>query len=185
MMEVTKVSEIIEAAFLDVERDNNCTLHQAELIDHSPEREVSDAEWQHAKDIDQETDWRRVPAAALDECGAAMSHATPKSWRFYLPAYMRRALSLLDAHILETWLPGSIIHHLTYSNDPAGQGLYSLERFTTLTSAQGDAVKGFLEYVRDYPAPRTSYGRAAELALRKYWGLNENDRPQGPGIVRP
>jgi hypothetical protein len=184
-MSRAKLDEVLEAAFIGVERDDACTLHQAELIDRTPEREVADAEWSHARDIDQATDWRQVPSAALDECGAAMSHATPQSWRFYLPAYKRRALDLLDIQLLETWLPGSVIHHLTFSSQFAGQVSYKLDRFETLSTAQGRAVRIFLEYIRDYPCAVASYRRDAELALLKYWGLVEEKRPLRPKIILP
>jgi len=183
-MDRVRLDGIIEAAFMGVLRDDECTLHQAELIDHSPERDVSDAEWLHAKEIDVATDWREVPSAALDQCGAAMSHATPNSWRFYLPAYMRRALGLLDATILETWIPGSVLSHLTFSQKYAGQVPYLLERFETLNDAQGKAVCAFLEYVREYPCVVAPYRQDADLALRQYWGLHTANRPRGQ-IVLP
>jgi hypothetical protein len=43
-------------------------------------------------------------------------------------------------------------------------------------------VRAFLEYVRDYPAARTSYSREAGIALQKYWGLEEQNRPTGPNL---
>lgn len=62
-MSTRKLNEILEAAFMGVERDDACTLHQAELIDHTLERDISAAEWSHAKEIDQPTDWRQVSSA--------------------------------------------------------------------------------------------------------------------------
>lgn len=41
----------IEAAFLDVERDEDCTLR---WLNWSMSREISDAEWQTAKNQNQE-----------------------------------------------------------------------------------------------------------------------------------
>ncbi len=38
------------------------------------------------------TNWPDVPARSVDECDAALSHATAASWLFYIPAYMKRAL---------------------------------------------------------------------------------------------
>jgi hypothetical protein len=184
-MDMTSLDFAIETAFLGVERDEDCTLHQAQLSDQGMRRDISDAEWQSAKDRDPERDWRQVPAAALDECDAALSHATAQSWRFYLPAYMSRALRLLDADILSTWFPGSVIHHLTYPGKSPGLESHVLDRFKTLNTSQGQAVKLFLQYIRDYPATRTSYRRDAELALRKYWELDEERRPQEPKIILP
>jgi hypothetical protein len=183
MMDIGFVDATIEAAFAGVERDEECTLHQAQLSDQTMDREISATEWRNAKARDQATDWRDVPDADLDKCDAALSHATPKCWRFYLPAYMRRAMRLLDASILETWFPGSVVSHLSYSSKSLKA--YTLERFEMLDIAQQDAVKTFLEYVRDYPASGTSYRREADLAIRKYWGLERKDRPAGPKIVLP
>ena len=90
------VIALIEAAFTDVGRDEDCTLHQAQLADQSMSREISQEEWDAEKLRDPETDWREVPAESLDECSAALSHASPQSWLFYIPAYMRRALELWD-----------------------------------------------------------------------------------------
>lgn len=182
-MDLATLDATIEAAFLDVERDEDCTLHQAQLIDDAIRREIPHAELQAAKDKDPETDWRRVPATYLDECDAALSHATPQSWRFYVPAYMRRALHLLDATILETELPGSVIFHLTYSDEYPGDCSYHLERFKLLNAAQGQAVRLFLEYIRDYPAEQSYNQQDAKLALRKYWELDERKRPQGTKLI--
>src|SRR5262245_36690140 len=96
-------------------------------------REISQEEWDAEKLRDPETDWRGVPADSLDECPAALSHASPQSWLFYLPAYMRYALELLATDALEAAdLPSSVIFHLTYDDKPPLQG-YVLDRFRQLT----------------------------------------------------
>ena len=182
-MDIATVDAAIEAAFAGVERDEECTLHQAQLRDHTLDREIAETEWDEAKARDRATDWLDVPDADLDECDAALSHATPECWRFYLPAYMRRALRLLDASITETWFPGSVVSHLSCPSKSL-EG-YVLERFELLNAAQQKAVRTFLEYIRDYPAPRTSYRREAEIALQRYWGLEAQNRPTGPKIILP
>jgi hypothetical protein len=184
-MDLESLDAEIEAAFRNVERDEDCTLHQAQLSDQGMRREISDTEWRAAKAKDQETDWRRVPASFLDECDAALSHATPQGWRFYMPAFMRRALQLLDTDIMKTMLPGSVIFHLTYRDKAPGDAAYALERFNTITVAQSQAVTSFLEYIRDHPTSVTSCQGDAELALRKFWGLDRQKRPQGPKIILP
>ena len=182
-MDIEFVNATIEAAFAGVKRDEECTLHQAQLSDETMDREIPETEWQAAKAHDRATDWRDVPDDDLDKCDAALSHAMPGCWRFYLPEYMRRALRLLDASISETWFPGSVIAHLSYPSKQ--QEGYILERSELLDAAQQKAVRTFLEYVRDYPAPRTSYRREAELALHKYWGLDQKDRPTRRKIILP
>jgi hypothetical protein len=182
-MDMATVDAAIEAAFARVECDEECTLHQAQLLDQTMDRKISEEEWREAKDRDEATDWLNVPDADLDECDTALSHSTPQCWRFYLPAYMRRAMRLLGASILETWFPGSVVFHLSYPSKSI-EG-HVLDRFKLLDGAQQKAVGTFLEYVRDYPAARTSYRREAELALRQYWGLEEQNRPTGRKIVLP
>lgn len=98
---------------------------------------------------------------------------------------MQRALRLLDADILETQLPGGVVFHLTYSDKTPGDAWYHLERFNLLNTAQAQAVRLFLEYIRDYPAQRPYNEQDAKLALRKYWELDERKRPQGGKIILP
>jgi hypothetical protein len=86
-MDRQNVLALLHEAFAEVPRDDDCTLQHAQLLDHTLDREVSEDEWTEAKLRDPETDWRDVPASSLDECDAALSHATPKSWLFYMPAY--------------------------------------------------------------------------------------------------
>jgi len=99
--DIRDIQTLIEDAFVGIQRDDGCTLHQNQFSDTFGDFDISDEEWNRLRDAerfrDPETDWRDVPAASLDECDAALSHAPPQCWCFYLPAYMRRALELLDA----------------------------------------------------------------------------------------
>jgi hypothetical protein len=65
------------------------------------------------------------PPISLDECNAALSHATPMSWLFYLPAYMRRALELLTGSSGDSDLPNSVIFHLTLDRGSSGPSFYA------------------------------------------------------------
>lgn len=107
------VLALIDEAFAGTQRDESCTIHQAQLADETLDREIPDEEWLVAKRRDPEINWRDVPASSLDECDAALSHATPTSWLFYLPAYMKRALELLNANSEDSNLPNSVIFHLS------------------------------------------------------------------------
>src|SRR5580692_11552370 len=60
---------------------------------------------------------------------------------------------------------------------------YVFDRFKILDAAQHDAVRAFLEYVREYPGARTSYREEADRALARYWGFDERIRPTGPKII--
>ena len=113
----------------------------------------------------------------LDECDAALSHASPKSWLFYLPAYMKRALELHDAGPFTSWLPGSVIFHLTYDRKDPQQISYLLERFTQLTPEQERAVVAFLSYYSFQGRERNRYAEDAKAALDNYWALASGKRP--------
>jgi hypothetical protein len=143
---------LIDLAFAGLQRDEDCTLHQAQLLDQTMSREISEEEWAAAKGLDPQTDWRDVPAASLDECDAVLSHASPQSWLFYIPAYMKRALELLDDDSIQSNLPNSVIFHLTFEKADQGLWWYGLERFKQLTSQQVEAVVGFLSYIVAHPS---------------------------------
>src|ERR1700749_3582173 len=102
-MELEELLKLIDLAFMGTKRDEECTLHQAQFADTFGDVPITDDEWTRRRAAeklrDPETDWRDIPASSLDECDAAQSHANPQSWHFYLPAYMRRALELLDADL--------------------------------------------------------------------------------------
>lgn len=173
---------LLDSAFVGTQRDDYFTLHQAQLADQSMSREISREEWDAEKLRDPETDWRDVPANSLDECPAALSHASPQSWLFYLPAYMRYALELLAADALEEAdLPSSVIFHLTYNDKPPLQG-YVLDRFEQLTPSQEHAVVAFLECFRDHSRPWLS--KSADEALSTYWALPADKRVR-PRIIIP
>lgn len=179
-MDLQNVLGLIDAAFAGVQRDDECTLHQAQLLDHTLDREVSEEEWREAKQRDPETDWREVPVASLDECDCALSHATPKSWLFYMPAYMKHALELLDSTV---WFSGSVIFHLTYRSQREGLHWYVIERFKQLTPGQEEAVVAFLNYIIAYGSKSNWHAnqcaKSATEALNSYWALPSNKRRHG------
>jgi hypothetical protein len=184
-MNVEAIRALIHEAFQGLKRDEDCTLHQAQLDDESMRRRIPREEWALAKRWDPETDWQDVPASALDECGAALSHASPQSWHFYLPAYMERALELIDRwgrtppEERPLWvddLPFSVVYHLTYRTE-SGLAPHCLERFARLNEAQDSAVMAFLELVRD---SRSFLADEADEALLKYWAIPRGRRPTLP-----
>jgi hypothetical protein len=180
-MDLQAVLALIDEAFAGVQRDEDCTLHHAQLLDHTLDREVSEDEWNDAKRRDPETDWRDIPASSIDECDAALSHATLKSWLFYMPAYMRRALQLLDT---DAWLPGSVIFDLTYDNKHQDLGWRTIERFRQLTPLQVEAVDVFLSYIIAQPRKHSWITDHATEALNSYWALPASERPRGIEIAR-
>lgn len=147
-MDRTALRAKIEAAFAGVARDPEQTLHQAQLTDQSMSRSISDQEWRDVGLRDREKEWTEVPGKALDECDAALSHFTPDSWLFYLPAYLCRSLELFTPPDFETRLLHIVLFQLTlHKNDTSGLREYLLERYHSLTPAQSGAVRHFLELI--------------------------------------
>lgn len=85
------VLALIDDVFTGIQRDESCTIHRAQLADETLDREIPDDEWLMAKRRDPEVDWRDVPANSLDECDAALSHATPTSTSSMSALKSRRA----------------------------------------------------------------------------------------------
>jgi len=167
----------IANAFRTVDRDESYTLHEAQLTDQSMRREIPAKEFADAKRLDPQQNWRDIPASSIDECDAALSHLSPKGWRFYIPAYMTRAVELLDQPIWKTWLPGSVVFHLTYPKKEIPLQFYTLERFSLLDEVQVAAVAAFLEYVAAHAPAEASIREDAQLALKRYWALPGDQRP--------
>jgi len=170
------IQALIEDAFAGIRRDEDCTLHQGQFRDTFGDFDITEAEWNCQYDAeklrDPETDWRDVPTAAIDECNCAQSHLTPQGWCFYLPAYLRRALELIDTDL---WLPDSVVFHLRYEKS---LGAHVSERFELLNDAQQRAVIAFLEFVHDYARGKDRQRfEGAALALKSYWTIPANDRP--------
>jgi hypothetical protein len=173
------VLALIDEAFAGTQRDESCTIHQAQLADETLDREIPDEEWLVAKLRDPEINWHDVPAPSLDECDAALSHATPTSWLFYLPAYMKRALELLTANSEGSNLPNSVIFHLTLERRSPGLNFYVFERFRQITPAQERAIVAFLEYIKGYSTVDSWHPKCATEALDSYWGLPQDRRFRG------
>src|SRR6185295_12581899 len=139
-MTAQQLTEAIERAFAGVRADPEQTLHQAQLDDQGIAREISAEERKKTALLDEHTEWYEVSESELQECPAAMSHFLPASWIFYLPAYMRAAMGLLDRPLWKADLPHIVLYALTYRNNYPCIGLYYLARFEKLTPDQFEAV---------------------------------------------
>lgn len=166
-----------EAAFAGVARDPEQSLHQAQLADQGMSRQIHGQEWREAGRRDREKDWTEVSGEALDECDAALSHLTPASWRFYLPAYLCRSLSnrkMLHAVLFQLTCP-----------DEDGLKAYLLKRFESLTPGQRGAVRHFLELVlHESEAEANDHWQTydhAKTALESYWGEKRMKEEVGHG----
>jgi hypothetical protein len=106
-----------------------------------------------------------------------LSHITPTGWRFYIPAYMRRAIELVDKPIWETALTSSVIFHLTLPDKDDFMQHYVLERFKLLDEAQVQAVVAVLNFFINHLSSTTDWSEDTKIALNRYWGLERAARP--------
>jgi len=69
--DIRDIQTLIEDAFVGIQRDDGCTLHQSQFSDTFGDFDISDEEWNRLRDAerfrDPETDWRDVPAASLQQ----------------------------------------------------------------------------------------------------------------------
>jgi hypothetical protein len=179
------VLDAIARAFADVPRDEACTLHQAlmtgeVLISETALRTLTEEELEATRELDCHRHWRDVPAEDLDRCDDALAFLTLDAWRFYLPAYMVRALDVLELPAWRTSLLGTIVFELELPVDDFGQRCFALERYIQLDERQIAAVAAFLRYVARHATPALNDGEDAAHALARYWGLAPERRPQLP-----
>jgi len=176
-MDEQKIFAHLVAAFGYVQRDEGCTLHQAQLIDQSLHRDIPEEEYEEAKLLDPYFRWFEVPGADIEACDAALSHISPAGWRFYIPAYIKRAIELVDKPIWETGLTSSVIYHLTLPGNDLFMQHYALERFKMLNDEQVRAVSMALTFIANHLSTQTDWREDAMIALNSYWGLEPHARP--------
>jgi hypothetical protein len=146
------------------------TLRQAQLLDETLDREISQEEWDATGRIDRGVVWKDIEPAALIGCDAALSHMSEAGFVYYIPAYMRLALNQLAAVVDPHWESfGSIVFQLTDRSN------YSLARFKRFSDMQIDTVIGFLRQIR---AAGGFEGKMAEEALGAYWETSDARQPK-------
>jgi hypothetical protein len=175
----------IEDAFAGVPRDEGCTLHQALmtgeiLVNEMTLRDLTEEEVEATRQLDVHHDWRDIPAEHLDRCDDALAFLSSDAWRFYLPAYLARALDVLELPLWQTSLLGTVVFELELPTDDFGQRCFALERYVTLNERQAAAVAGFLRYVAKHAPADLADGDDAAKALDRYWGLAPERRPKLP-----
>ena len=175
-MDKAQLLRRLAVAFSDVVRDESFTLHEAQLADQSLGRIIPEGEYSTARALDTHTKWEEIPSHFLEECDAALSHLTPEGWHFYMAAYIRRALELIDRPICETFLPGQVVFQLTLLQDYPGIGPYKLKRFRQLSESQTLVVRDFLKYVETHASADSGLQENATLALNSYWCLSSDER---------
>jgi hypothetical protein len=138
------------------------TLQEAELADHTMDREISDEEWESARNAGEVQTWPHVPLSVLLECSTALSHISDAGFVYFIPAYMCAALDhLLKPQKMTENLLGSTVFHLTHT-----ESAYSLSRLKAFSPRQVEAVIAFLSEVA---ATQGFTARHARGGLDSYW----------------
>lgn len=117
--------------------------------------------------------WRDLPRELADE--HAVIFVRPEAKRFYLPAYLFIALNKLENEIGTSL----VVFEL---DPPEHMGRFKHE-YDAYTPAQRNAIRLFLECVRDESGERSSR-EAARDALDRYWGKENSElTPDEPTIT--
>ena len=163
-------------AFAGLRRDPEQSIHQAQLCDRGMSANpASAAEWRVAEKIDRESSWLDVPDKSIDECDAALSFFSSESWRFYIPAYIRRSLERFHPPQPDERLLLSVLFHLTLRD---ASNSYTLERYRSLDALQHRAIAHFLRLVEHEALALVEETNdyyevydAAKNALHSYWAV--------------
>jgi hypothetical protein len=169
-MDADHVAKGVVAAFGAVPLPE-MSLHQAQLLDQSMSREISEAEWVETGRLDAGRTWREFTDEELMGCNAALAFFDEPAFVYYLPAFILFALrywTVSWSHPARS-VVGSVVFSLT-RREP-----YSLGRYKQLTSEQRAAVVSFLEFVAEHP--HNGDGKEAHAALRDYWTTDEASKP--------
>lgn len=177
-MDRLTLSAELAVAFAAVKRDPGQSIHQAQLCDSGmSDNPTTAAEWCRAGKNDTEVAWQDVPGTSLDECDYALSHFTPESWRFYLPAYMQRSLFHFTPPDVDSDMLRSVIFSLTLKDT---NDRYHLGRYKLLSCEQHRAATHFLQLVEREALMLVEASNSywwifedANSALQSYWLRNE------------
>ena len=149
----------IEAAFVNTPRPDD------DHIGYNPE------DWESAEltEAFKGKHWKELDPAELNYNSS--NFLSPEGFRHYLPAYLIAALDDygdLLPHTVYNLIPNLNPDDLSLEKPEPQDGKH--ERFERLSPTEKQAVRAFLEYVRDEYAYYFFQGEAPRLALERYWG---------------
>jgi hypothetical protein len=163
-MESSSLAQQIKAAFPLLPLPE-VSLHQAQLLDQTMSRELTEAEWEAAGAQDSGRTWQAFTEDELIACDSALSHLDESDFIYYLPAFLLLALRHLEVkwdHPAWT-ITGSAVFSVTSRSG------YSLSRFARFTPEQVAAVTAFLNAVAQSSG---SNAQDARVALDRYWNTD-------------
>lgn len=182
-MQMTELVAMIEAAFSGLSNVDGLTLAEAALVDQGIHRQVPDREFDAARATDDVHDWRLVPQQVLSDCCGFMSHLEPEAWRYYLPALMLFCLKNEYSSGFDLDAMTSLLFQLDHGKAANSVDMYRLAKFYALDEKQIAAVRAFLEYLLAEKLLDEGLAETAESALKKFWGLPENQRPRADWVI--
>lgn len=144
------------------------TLRQGQLADQSLARAITDQEWAREGDRDRHILWTDISDSTLRECEAALAHLDEDAFVYYLPAFLRLAVSNIHVDVLHPLsdVVGSTLFAITERSN------YNVGRLKRLSDKQIDCVIDFLQFDVEQQGKRAT---DAEKALTRYW-LTPNAR---------
>jgi hypothetical protein len=146
------------------------TLQEAELADHTLDRDISEEEWEAARQAGKGITWTQVPLETLLSCSAALSHLSEVGFVYFIPAYMVAALQHRATPKERTAdLLTSTVFHVTHTDTN-----YSLSRLKAFNAAQAGAV---IEFLREVGKTADFDGRNARECLERYWLTPKSKEP--------
>lgn len=163
-MESSSLAQQIKSAFPQLPLPE-ISLHQAQLLDQTMSRELTEAEWEAAGAQDSGRTWQAFTEDELIACDSALSHLDESDFIYYLPAFLLLALRHLE---VEWDHPASAIT-LSAVFAVTNQSGHSLSRFARFTPEQVNAVRDFLKAVAQSSGDNAD---DAQVALDRYWNTD-------------
>ncbi len=157
---LSQVIKAIEEAFDDVPFPRT-TVHEAELVDDTTFRNVTDVEIEKAIQMDKVSHWNEVQFEHLEECEAALSHIEEDGFKFYIPAFMILGLKKLVVEDEGSTTLDQVVFHLTHLD------VYTSSKICQLNDPQKKSVCIFLRYLNNLE--NVDYYTDIPKSLESYW----------------
>lgn len=160
LREARLLKKLIERAFADVRRPGDAALLH-------PSHSEAHVEIAHFLGQPWNRDWRHVPRQVIQENYSSLLFFSAQAFRFYLPAYMSLALGEQLDGAASKVLPFTL-YSLNPESDDSGFLRHFLSQVEGFTQQQEEAVRSFLEAIRDHQDDEI-LRREADQALQRYW----------------
>jgi hypothetical protein len=162
MIQIEEVRSQIRAAFAEVDYP---TEPLADVDDDSP-REWVEQEIAPFRGLT----WREVPAKTVEKCHGALGCFSPPAFRYFLPAFLLRALDTIKSEASCTSLLILTLRHPIFGVwDPTWENEYVLRQIESLDSNQRESVQAFLHAALTLATSFATRYWAAQ-AMEYFWG---------------